>query len=175
MTATRKTSIPADEKGVTKLADRIADAAQDGGTALKRGAEDLADAAKDRARDAGTTLATVRDAAVEKADAARETLSEVGERIAATLQRASDTEDADALKARVFNSVADGLTRASTTLRQRSVTDLTDDVRTLARRHPGAFMAAAAVVGFATARFLRSSAERRTDRARIDARRDHRA
>lgn len=67
----------------------------------------------------------------------------------------------DALKSRVLSSVAQSLTRASSTLRQRSVADLTDEVRLLAKRHPGAFMAAAAVVGFAAARFGRSSARRR--------------
>lgn len=165
MNRTRKTSIAADDKDMT--------------SAARRGARNAADAAKDAAkagaRQAGTTMATMRDAAVGKADEARETLSEVGERIAASLHRATEAEDADALKSRVFHSVAEGLTRASTTLRQQSVADLTDDVRTLARRHPGAFMAAAAVAGFAAARFLRSSARRRDEQALVAANRDRRA
>jgi hypothetical protein len=41
------------------------------------------------------------------------------------------------------------------------VVDLTEDVKALAKRHPGAFMAAAAVAGFAAARFIRSSSKRR--------------
>ena len=110
---------------------------------------------------AAPTLAAVRDVAVEKADEARESLSDVGERLAATLQRSAAGEDADALKSRVLSSVAQGLTQASDVLRQRSVADLTSDVKMLARRHPGAFMAAAAVAGFAAARFVRSSAQRR--------------
>ena len=110
---------------------------------------------------AAPTLAAVRDVAVEKADEARESLSDVGERLAATLQRSAEGEDADALKSRVLSSVAQGLTQASDVLRQRSVADLTSDVKMLARRHPGAFMAAAAVAGFAAARFVRSSAQRR--------------
>lgn len=110
---------------------------------------------------AGSTMAAVRDAAVEKADNARETLSDVGDRLAETLKRAGETENDDALKSRVLNSVAQGLTSASDVLRQRSVADLTADMKTLAKRHPGAFMAAAAVAGFAAARFVRSSAKRR--------------
>lgn len=110
---------------------------------------------------AGSTLAAVKDVAVDKADAARESLSDVGERLAATLQRASTGGDADALQSRMLTSVAQGLTSASDALRQRSVADLTSDVKALARRHPGAFMAAAAVAGFAAARFVRSSAQRR--------------
>ena len=87
-----------------------------------------------------------------------------GERLAATLQRASDDADGDALKSRMLGSVAQGLTTASDALRQKSVSDLTADVRTLARKHPGAFMVAAAVAGFAVARFVRSSSQRREPR-----------
>ncbi len=130
-----------------------------------RKAQDTAMDAKDAiVSGAGSTLATVRDAAVDKADAARESLSEVGERLAATLKTASDDAEEDALKSRVLSSVAQGLTSASDVLRQRSVADLTSDVKTLARRHPGAFMAAAAVLGFAAARFVRSSSQRRLAR-----------
>jgi gas vesicle protein len=124
-----------------------------------RKAQDTAGDAKDAiVAGAGSTYAAVRDAAVEKADQARESLSDVGDRLAATLQNA--TAEGDPLKSRVLTSVAHGLTSASDTLRERSVADLTADVKSLARRHPGAFMAAAAVVGFAAARFIRSSSQR---------------
>lgn len=127
-----------------------------------RKAQDTAIDAKDAiVAGAGSTLSAVKDVAVEKADAARESLSDVGERLAATLQRASAEDSDDALKSRVLSSVAQGLTSASDALRQRSVADLGSDIRTLAKRHPGAFMAAAAVAGFAAARFVRSSSKRR--------------
>lgn len=126
-----------------------------------RKAQDTALHAKDAiVSGAGSTLATVRDAAVEKADAARESLSDVGDRLATTLQNASADSDDDALKSRVLSSVAQGLTSASDTLRQRSVAEIGADVRDLARRHPGAFMAAAALAGFMAARFIRSSSHR---------------
>lgn len=114
------------------------------------------------AEGAGATFETVKETVVDRADAARETLSDVGDRLAETLERASSDSDGDALKSRVLSSVAQGLTSASDALRQRSVSELTADVRTLARKHPGAFMAAAAVAGFAAARFIRSSADRRS-------------
>lgn len=130
-----------------------------------RKAQDTALDAKDAiVSGAGSTLATVRDAAVDKADAARESLSDVGERLATTLKTAADDTGDDMLKSRVLSSVAQGLTSASDMLRQRSVADLTSDVKTLARRHPGAFMAVAAVLGFAAARFVRSSSQRRLAR-----------
>lgn len=129
---------------------------------VMRKAQDTAVDAKDAiVASAGSTLAAVKDVAVEKADAARETLSDVGDRLAATLQRASAEDGEDALKSRVLSSVAQGLTSASDALRQRSVTDLGSDIRMLAKRHPGAFMAVAAVAGFAAARFVRSSSRRR--------------
>ncbi len=124
-------------------------------------AQDMAQDAKDAiVSGAGSTLSAVKDVAVEKAEVARESLSDVGQRLAETLERASEDGDRDALKSRVLTSVAQGLTSASDALRQRSVADLTADVKTLAKRHPGAFMAAAAVVGFAAARFIRSSSKR---------------
>ncbi|WP_295072264.1 hypothetical protein [Tabrizicola sp.] len=159
--------------------DDMGDAVRDTATSLKDSASDAMDEgrsriggimgkAQDMAQDtkeaivsgAGSTLSAVKDVAVEKADMARESLSDVGQRLAATLERASEDGDSDALKSRVLTSVAHGLTSASDALRQRSVSELTADVKTLAKRHPGAFMAAAAVVGFAAARFIRSSSKR---------------
>lgn len=145
--------------------DAAADAMEDGrsrmGDALRKVQGTAHDARKALVAGAGSTLATVRDVAVEKADEARGSLSDVGQRLAATLERASSEGESDALKSRVLTSVAHGLTTASDALRQRSVADLTSDMKTLAKRHPGAFMAAAAVVGFAAARFVRSSRTRR--------------
>lgn len=158
------------DETVKALGDTVLDTARD--TASK--AADRVDAGLDSVRrtaakatatlsdSAGAALETVRDTVASGAEAARETLSDVGGRLAETLERASADVDGDALKSRVLSSVAQGITSASDALRQRSVAELTADVRTLARRHPGAFMAAAAVAGFAAARFIRSSAERRT-------------
>lgn len=124
-------------------------------------AQDMASDAKDAVvTGASSALSAVKDVAVEKADVARESLSDVGQRLAATLERASAEGEGDALKSRVLTSVAHGLTSASDALRQRSVSDLAEDLKVLAKRHPGAFMAAAAVAGFAAARFIRSSSRR---------------
>lgn len=149
-----------DDAGKTarEMADTATEAVESSVSAVKRKAVDAKDAL---VAGAGSTLETVKDVAVEKADAARASLSDVGERLAATLERASAESDSDALKSRVLSSVATGLTTASDALRQRSVSDLTSDIKTLAKRHPGAFMAAAAVLGFAAARFVRSSSARR--------------
>jgi hypothetical protein len=149
-----------DDAGETArdMAATASEAVEAGVAGVKRKATDAKAAV---VAGAGSTLETVRDVAVETADAARETLSDAGDRLAATLERASADADKDALQGRVLSTVAQGLTSASDALRQRSVGDLASDVRALAGRHPGAFMAAAAVAGFAAARFMRSSAARR--------------
>lgn len=150
--------------------DTARNMAQDAGNAVESGIETVkrkaADAKAAIVSGAGSTLETVKDVAVEKADSVRETLSDAGQRLASTLERASAESDSDAFRSRMLSSVAQGLTSASDALRQRSVADLTSDVRALAKRHPGAFMAAAAVVGFAAARFVRSSARRDIDSGR---------
>jgi hypothetical protein len=141
------------------MTETAADAVETGVGTIKRKA---ADAKAAIVSGAGSTLESVKDVAVDKADAARETLSDAGERLAATLERASSESDSEALRSRMLSSVAQGLTSASEALRERSVSDLTADIKSLAKRHPGAFMAAAAVVGFAAARFVRSSATHRS-------------
>lgn len=168
-TATAKRTMADAGEAARDMADTVKTAAEDAvdkgrsrlGGMLHKAQDTAHDAKEAIVAGAGATLATVKDAAAEKADEARETLSDVGQRLAATLERASAEDDSDALKSRVLSSVAQGLTSASDALRQRSVADLTSDVKALARRHPGAFMAAAAVVGFAAARFVRSSSQRR--------------
>ncbi|WP_333815535.1 hypothetical protein [Tabrizicola sp.] len=159
-------------EGARDMVDDAKDAASDAlaegqsrlGGVIRKATDTAADAKDAIVAGAGSALETVRDVAVEKADAARESLSDVGERLAATLKGASADSDDDALKSRVLSSVAQGLTTASDALRQRSVTDLTEDLKVLARKHPGAFMVAAAVAGFAVARFMRSSSQRQEPR-----------
>lgn len=110
---------------------------------------------------ASATVATLRDAAADRVDTARDALAQVGERLADTLHRVSAETEGGVLKARVMSSAAGGLASASAALRDRSLSELSSDVTALARRHPGVFMAAAAVAGFAAARFVRASSRRR--------------
>ncbi|MEI2804579.1 MAG: hypothetical protein V9G18_01100 [Albidovulum sp.] len=145
-------------ESVAETSAETAEAARGRMGDMIRKAKDGAEGAKDAVvASAGAGLSSLRDTAIERADDARELLSDAGDRLAATLERAAEGEDADAIRSRVYTSVARGVTSASDMLRQRSVTDLTADLRDLARRHPGAFMAAAAVAGFCAARFIRSS------------------
>jgi hypothetical protein len=130
---------------------------------LKDSAKDVLDTAiaeASEASDENSTIVAMRDTAVEKAEGARETLSDVGDQLARTLARESAAEESGAIKSQVYASVADGLSAASKTLRERSISEIGQDLHKLVNRHPGAFMAVAAVAGFAAARFLRSSSKR---------------
>jgi aspartokinase len=117
--------------------------------------------AKARAAD---TMETVRTAAGERADAARDTLVSAGERLAETLQ--NEASATDGISSRVFNGLASGVTTVTDGLRGRTLGDLLSDAQDYARRHPGTFAVGAAVAGFALARFLRSSGVRQSADAR---------
>ncbi|WP_309663735.1 hypothetical protein [Tabrizicola sp.] len=139
---------------------------QDGADATLKAAAHVADVANgtmrhlasDAAAQAADTAAALRDSAVERLDDARDALSESGDRLAETLRRAAEEPVTGSMQARVLSAVAGGVSSAAHTLHDRSVSEMAADLRALARRHPGAFAAGAAVAGFALARFLRASA-----------------
>jgi aspartokinase len=113
---------------------------------------------------AADTLNTVRTAAGERAEAARDTLVSAGERLSETLQ--TEAETADGMSSRVLNGLAGGVATVTNSLRGRTLGDLMADTKDYARRHPGTFAVGAAVAGFALARFLRASATRQSAEAR---------
>jgi aspartokinase len=113
---------------------------------------------------AADTLNTVRTAAGERADKARDTLVNAGERLAETLQ--TEAEAVEGMPSRLLNGLSNGLTTVTDGLRGRTLGDILSDAQDYARRHPGTFAVGAAVAGFALARFLRSSGARQTAEAR---------
>ena len=110
------------------------------------------------------TLNTVREAAAERSDAARDTLVGAGERLAETLQ--TEAQATDGMPSRVLHGLASGVSTVTDGLRGRTLGDLLADAQGYARRNPGTFAVGAAVAGFALARFLRSSGTRMTAEAR---------
>jgi hypothetical protein len=111
-----------------------------------------------------TASATAKEAAGEGAGAARDTLVDAADRLARTLE--TEAEATEGLSARVLNGLADGVAAATDGLRDRTLGDLLTGAQDYARRNPGTFAVGAAVAGFALARFLGSSASRRTAEAR---------
>ena len=143
---------------------------------LKQNLHDTADAAKataqsavDLARDTGETLASeagaragraagaIKDAVADRAATARNSVASAGDLLADSLRNAAERVHDGGVPERVLSAVADGVGDAADRLRGQNVADLWTDLRGFAGRHPGAFAAAAAVAGFALARYLRSS------------------
>lgn len=139
-------------------------------------AKETASAAMDVASEAGRTvkselnahaadtLHTVREAAGERADAARDTVVNAGERLAETLQ--SEAQAVGGMPSRMLNGLASGVTTVTDGLRGQTLGDLLANAKDYARRNPGTFAVGAAVAGFALARFLRSSNVRTSAEAR---------
>ena len=139
-------------------------------------ARETASAAMEMATEAGRTVRTevkahaadtmhsVREAAGERTEAARDTLVNVGERLVETLE--TEAQSTDGIPARLLTGLASGVTTVTDGLRGRTLGDMLADAQGYARRHPGTFAVATAVAGFALARFLRSSNTRMTAEAR---------
>jgi hypothetical protein len=71
------------------------------------------------------------------------------------------TQDQSAM-AQYTQQAAEGLQRFSQTLKDRDLGSLMGQVENFAHHQPGAFIGSAALLGFMAARFLKSSAERRS-------------
>lgn len=120
------------------------------------------DSIKSQAQDAAAKL---RDAAAERVDAAKDTMVDQGLRIADSLRKSMAGHGEDSLQERVIDVVAKGVADLSEGLRSRNLGSVLTDVQGFARRNPGAFIAGAAIAGFALARFTRSSHSARADHA----------
>jgi len=67
--------------------------------------------------------------------------------------------------AQYVDAASDQLRRFATTIRQRGVADMMDDVNRFAKRNPAVFIGGAFLVGIGIARFLKASADRGDDRS----------
>ena len=116
---------------------------------------------KGRAVDAASrTASAARAEALDRAETAKDTIADEGRRLADSL-RAQGGDDS--IQAKVLNVVADSVSDLSDSLRGRSFADLLSEAQSFARRNPGAFVAAAALAGFALARFARASAPQESE------------
>lgn len=154
-TATAAHSVLRDGKDTAKgLAEKVRDDAHSAGESLVDSANNLAAEVTSRVKDAA---AAAGDMASKRVDAAKDMIADEGHRLAKTL-RASASDRGDGLEAHVLDAVAGGVETVSSNVGRRGMPALFADVQTFARRNPGAFVAGAAVVGFALALFIRSGA-----------------
>ena len=134
-------------------------------------AQGEARAAKEQAREAVAEMkADVRAAADDVKDQVRASAAKQKDAAAQqmdgwahALKTASDDLDSrgQASVAAYVRQAADGLERASGTVRERGVDDLIGTVEDFARRQPVAFLGGAVAAGFGLARLMKSSADRR--------------
>ncbi len=110
---------------------------------------DVAGEATARARDVAGEL---RENLQEQARAQTDRLAENVRRLADELQDMSDGDRSGSSAARAVRQVADGGHQAASRIQSRGPEGLVGDLQDFARRRPGAFLAGAALLGFATAR-----------------------
>ena len=114
----------------------------------------LADEGREKAHELG-------DRARSRADEQKQKVTNGMRTFADVLRRGSDDLSADQNQYRpLLNGAADRVEDVSRYLEQRDVDALTGDVRRFARDHTPLFLTGAFALGFAGARFLKSSSER---------------
>ena len=121
-------------------------------------ASDMVDKAKRSTSEASDRLlGAVEQQKTAGADQVRE--------VAEAIQRAADALDEKIPQAaRYVRLAAQELENASEAINRRDVGEIFEVVQDFARRRPAAFLGATALAGFATARFLMASAQRRQGR-----------
>lgn len=98
---------------------------------------------------------SVRGQAMEQAETAKDALASTAERLARSLRESNSGDDS--AQAKLMLAAADTVSNLSNQIRGQSFDELWGQAQGFARRNPGAFVAAAAVAGFALARFARAS------------------
>jgi hypothetical protein len=144
--------------------DDLAQSAAGQARAVKHEARE---ATEEVARDARKMAHQVKEQAYSTADRQKDAAAQQIGGWAQALRTASDdlhSRGQDTTAAYV-RQAADGLERASGTVRTRDVDELIGSVEDFARRQPVAFLGGAVAAGFGLARFVRSSAERRRSAA----------
>jgi hypothetical protein len=119
----------------------------------------------DRAQTLASNVATnAQDTARRLAEEQKSAAAEQVEDVARVLDTAAEQVERVLPQAAPYiREAASGVHRVSSAVRDQSIDDVIDMVMTFARTRPVTFLAGSVTVGFAIARFLKSSADRRTE------------
>jgi hypothetical protein len=152
------------ERGTQAASDDLAQSAADQARAVKQQARETTEEVTGDARAAAEQ---VKEQAYSTADRQKDAAAQQMGGWAQALRTASDDlrNRGQEIAAGYVGQAADGLERASGTVRARDVDDLIGTVEDFARRQPVAFLGGAVAAGFGLARFMRSSADRRRSTA----------
>lgn len=146
------------QSGTTNMMDDMTDRASSAYAQVKTSAMETGKAALDEIKTrASDVAATMKDGLEERADVAKDSLADGGKRLAESIRTAAGDPNSGSMQAKVLDLVATNVADMSDRLRGRDLQSILTDVQDFARRNPAAFVAGAAIAGFAMARFLRSS------------------
>jgi hypothetical protein len=128
------------------------------GEATASGGKDMMAQAQDQA---GTMVEQARQQATTQLSSQKERAASTLGTLGSALHEASRQvrEQDDAMMAGYIDSAASQVDRLADTLKQRDLGQIIDSTGRFARQQPAIFLAAAIAVGFAGARFLRSSSQ----------------
>ena len=142
----------------TAARDRAGEAAQEARSEVAAVAHDVVDQASTVARDAGEGVSdvidearrVVHDEADKQAHVLSESMRQLGNDLADMARQADDTTAAD-----YVGRIGGSLESVASRLDEGGIDGALDQIRTIARRRPGMFLAGSAMSGFAVARVMR--------------------
>ncbi|MGR3761798.1 hypothetical protein ACUXV3_16960 [Roseobacteraceae bacterium NS-SX3] len=123
-------------------------------SAAKDAAEDVKSAAKSAAQSAADT---VKSEAHARAESAKEGVADEVQSVASALRTASDEMRSGSPQERAVGQIAGTLADVSDAIRGQDLGDMVNSVSSFARKNPVLFLSSAALLGFAAARFAKSS------------------
>lgn len=127
-----------------------------------RTADDLKDEAAELAAQAGSKLKHAASSGKDMAAGAMHGLAGAARDMAGKLED-GDPDGGSAKAAGYARKAADSIDRFSESLKSKDVDELADDARRAVREHPAIAVGAAAIIGFALARFLKSGSSGERD------------
>jgi len=148
---------------ITDLADDVAGKTKRAASAAKDTAADLIVEVKD---EAAVTLEKTGAGAKSAASASKDIAADAVAGLAdAARQMAGKLDDgnadgSNAKAAEMARKAADSMEKFSGRLREKDIEEIADDARSVVRNNPAIAVGAAAVIGFALARFLKGSGGR---------------
>ncbi|RPK79650.1 hypothetical protein [Streptomyces sp. ADI98-10] len=135
-------------------ADLVAGKAGDVAGTAREQATDVAGEAAARAQD---VVGELREQLEEQARSQTQRLADNVRRLADELHDMSRNSDGDSSAAGAVKQIADRGHQAASRMEERGPDGLLSDLQDFARRRPGAFLAGAALAGFATARLAKGA------------------
>ncbi|MGL6042334.1 MAG: hypothetical protein ACRC1J_00255 [Sandaracinobacteroides sp.] len=148
---------------ITELADDVAGKVKNATKTAAGNTSEVIVETKHKAEEiyakAGTATKGAASSGKDMAAEAMTGLADAARQMAGKLEEG--TGDGNSAKAAEFaRKAADGMDRFSTKLREKEVDEIADDARKMVRQNPAIAVGAAAVIGFALARFLKGSGGR---------------